>query len=80
MTPGCSSPDQGEADMFLADIEAVREGENIGFAKMLESMSALAKNVGELTRSVEATQQENRMARWIFAIALTVIAIMTALK
>ena len=78
---------QGISDLSPEDIEAVTEGENIGFASMLESMRSISSNVSELTKSVErfASQNETiqsqyRYTLWIMGIGMGFIALLVALK
>ena len=48
-----SGPYQGMTDLSPEDISVVTEGDNIGFAKMLDSLRSLSANVNDLADSVK---------------------------
>ena len=77
---------QGDTELSPRDIEAVAEGDNIGFAKMLDTMRALSKNVSELTMNVdkqikqsEIVVKQNKSIMWLVGIGLAIIGLMTGL-
>ena len=77
---------QGDTELSPRDIEAVAEGDNIGFAKMLDTMRALSKNVSELTMNVdkqikqsEIVLKQNKSIMWLVGIGLAIIGLMTGL-
>ena len=77
---------QGDTALSPRDIEAVVEGDNIGFAKMLDTMRALSKNVSELTINVdkqikqsEIALKQNKAIMWLVGIGLAIIGLMTGL-
>ena len=77
---------QDDTELSPRDIEAVVEGDNIGFAKMLDTMRALSKNVSELTMNVdkqikqgEIVLKQNKSIMWLVGIGLAIIGLMTGL-
>ena len=77
---------QGDTELSPRDIEAVAEGDNIGFAKMLDTMRALSKNVSELTMNVdkqikqsEIVVKQNKSIMWLVGVGLAIIGLMTGL-
>ena len=82
-----SGPYQGVERLSPDDIAAVTEGDNIGFAKMLDSLRSLSRNVAELTENVnrfttqnESIQQQNKHVLWGLGVGLAVIALLIAFK
>ena len=78
---------QGDTALSPRDIEAVVEGDNIGFAKMLDTMRALSKNVSELTSNVdkqikqsEIVLRQNKAIMWLVGIGLAIIAVISGLN
>ena len=78
---------QGDMKPSARDIEAVAEGDNIGFAKMLDTMRALSKNVSELTinvdkqiRQSEIVIKQNKSIMWFVGIGLAIIGLITGLN
>ena len=80
-------PYQGVEDLSPSDIEVVTEGDNIGFAKMLDSLAALSRNVNALAENVkkftgqnETLQQQNKHTVWLIGAGVAVIALLVGLK
>lgn len=81
-----SGPYQDIVDLSAEDISTVTEGDNIGFAKMLDTMRALSKNVNGLAESVEkfthqneVLRQENKQTKWIIGFGFVLMTIFIAL-
>ena len=70
---------QDDTELSPRDIEAVVEGDNIGFAKMLDTMQALSKNVSELTKQSDMVLKQNKSIMWLLGIGLAIIGLMTGL-
>lgn len=70
---------QDDTELSPRDIEAVVEGDNIGFAKMLDTMQALSKNVSELTKQSDMVLKQNKSIMWLVGIGLAIIGLMTGL-
>lgn len=80
-------PYQGVEDLSPADIEVVTEGENMGFAEIVDTLAALSRNVNQLTEGMkdlrnadERHRQEIRIMAWVVGLGMTVLAIMIGLK
>ena len=84
---GYSGPYQDDDALSPDDISSVTEGENIGFASMLDSLQSLSRNVGELTKNVErytmhneVLQRQINMVLWAVGAGLAVIALLVMFK
>lgn len=79
-------PYQDIEDLSPDDIEVVTEGDNIGFAKMIDSLRALSANVGELSETVndfvaqnKATQLHIKFIGWGIGVIFVALALQIAL-
>ena len=80
-------PYQGNETLSPEDIAIVTEGDNIGFAKMLDSLRSLSENVSELTKNVnqfteqsKIVKQQNKFTLWMVGVGLAFIALMVTFK
>ncbi len=76
-------PYQGVEDLSPDDIEAVTEKENMSFARVLETLSTLSRNVSELAESVknfekisESNRREIRTVLWVVGVGMAALAAM----
>ena len=84
---GYSGPYQDEETLSPDDISAVTEGENIGFASMLDSLQSLSRNVGEMTKNMErftlqntAIQTQNKFILWALGLGLAALALLVTFQ
>ena len=82
-----SGPYQGDESLSPDDIATVTEGDNIGFAKMLDSLAALSRNVSKLTETVnnfatenEITRQQNKYTLWVIGLGMAIIAVLVSVN